>query len=583
VRLPIAVIGAGLTAIDTATEALAYYAVQVENFQNRYQILCQNSDKKTVEKSWSTEDKIIAKEFLEHADLIKKAKENGENISLLLKKLGGAKIIYRQKISASPAYKSNHQELEKALEEGIEFIFEATPTETILDEFNHIKSLKINYHGEEKEVPVKSLFFAAGTSPNKSPAYEDKMEFILDKNTFQIIDLSGNKLAAQNSCKANDIGIMAKMDDNKKFVSFFGDLHPSFGGSVVKAMASAKYGYKIINSALHNLQKSPEKNYQKFLTRINHDFKVQVHSLNILSENIFELTVYAPLLARKTKLGHIFRLHNYHNFASRKKDTLMAMEGVAVTAYKIDTDQGLISVVIINTGGSSSLVKNFKAGEPLIFMGPSGTEIPLIANKNIMLIAGGRGIFPLAALGAEYKKNNCRVIFFCGFKNESDLVNQKELEEACDVLILAFEKKPAKIKLNRKRDIIFHGLVTDAVISCANADYKKIDLIYTMGNEQMMDKISKLRHLDLKDHLNHAHIGIANLNNPMQCMMKGICSQCLQAKTDEKTGEVKYFYSCINPDQKLGEIDFNFLKNRCGQNSLPEKLTREWIEYALSY
>ena len=32
VRMPVVVIGGGLTAIDTATESLAYYAVQVEKF-----------------------------------------------------------------------------------------------------------------------------------------------------------------------------------------------------------------------------------------------------------------------------------------------------------------------------------------------------------------------------------------------------------------------------------------------------------------------------------------------------------------------------------------------------------------------
>ena len=37
VRLPIVVIGGGLTAIDTATEAFAYYPVQVEKFLARYE------------------------------------------------------------------------------------------------------------------------------------------------------------------------------------------------------------------------------------------------------------------------------------------------------------------------------------------------------------------------------------------------------------------------------------------------------------------------------------------------------------------------------------------------------------------
>ena len=38
-RLPVVVIGGGLTAIDTATESLAYYPVQVEKFLDRYEAL----------------------------------------------------------------------------------------------------------------------------------------------------------------------------------------------------------------------------------------------------------------------------------------------------------------------------------------------------------------------------------------------------------------------------------------------------------------------------------------------------------------------------------------------------------------
>src|SRR6185369_16261867 len=39
VRLPVVVIGGGLTAVDTATESLAYYVVQVEKFLVRYEAL----------------------------------------------------------------------------------------------------------------------------------------------------------------------------------------------------------------------------------------------------------------------------------------------------------------------------------------------------------------------------------------------------------------------------------------------------------------------------------------------------------------------------------------------------------------
>src|SRR5207253_4867785 len=38
-RMPVVVVGGGLTAIDTATAALAYYPVQVEKFLARYEAL----------------------------------------------------------------------------------------------------------------------------------------------------------------------------------------------------------------------------------------------------------------------------------------------------------------------------------------------------------------------------------------------------------------------------------------------------------------------------------------------------------------------------------------------------------------
>jgi NADPH-dependent glutamate synthase beta subunit-like oxidoreductase/NAD(P)H-flavin reductase len=577
VRLPIVVVGAGLTAMDTACEALAYYPKQVENFAKKYQILCKKLGKNSVEKNWSEEDKSIAKEFLQHFELIEKAKKNGENIPQLLQKLGGAKIIYRKKIQDSPAYRLNHEEMQKAFAEGIEFLEDTTPLEAISDEFGNIKSLKIIRQNQEMQIPAKSLLLAAGTTPNKAPFYEDKLKFELDGITFQIIDLLEQKLPAIASPKSDGTGFICAKNEEGKMVSFFGDLHPSFNGSVVKAMASAKKGYPMINQALLKLTK-PNISYKNFLQKINQDFAVTVKELNILSDYFIELVVHAPLLAKKTKLGHIFRLHNYHSLSASRDDTLLAMEGIAVTTYKIDEVAGIITVMLVNAGGSSSMVKNLKIGEPIIFMGPSGTASHILKNQNVVLVAAGRGIFPLAGLAAEYKKNNCQVTLFCGFKNAGDLVRQNELENSCDNLILAFENDAEKIIANRSSDKIFKGDIVTAITDFFKNSEQKIDSILTMGNDEMMHKISQLYHQDLKKNLSASAIGITSLNNPMQCMLKGVCSQCLQRKIDEKTGKEKFFYACLAQDQKLGEIDFNFLHNRCGQNSLTEKLTKSWIE-----
>ena len=71
VRMPIVVIGGGLTAIDTATESLAYYVVQVEKFLERYETLVPNAAKRVVRRGWTPEERETATEFLAHARAIR--------------------------------------------------------------------------------------------------------------------------------------------------------------------------------------------------------------------------------------------------------------------------------------------------------------------------------------------------------------------------------------------------------------------------------------------------------------------------------------------------------------------------------
>ena len=70
-RLPVVVIGGGLTAIDTATESLAYYVRQVEKFAARYHTLVAERGETAVRRRWTEEEAEIADEFLAHAAAIR--------------------------------------------------------------------------------------------------------------------------------------------------------------------------------------------------------------------------------------------------------------------------------------------------------------------------------------------------------------------------------------------------------------------------------------------------------------------------------------------------------------------------------
>jgi len=71
IRMPIVVIGGGLTAVDTATESLAYYVVQVEKFLKRYETLVRERARLKFRARWSAEETETAEEFIAHGRAIR--------------------------------------------------------------------------------------------------------------------------------------------------------------------------------------------------------------------------------------------------------------------------------------------------------------------------------------------------------------------------------------------------------------------------------------------------------------------------------------------------------------------------------
>ncbi|MBK9248395.1 MAG: FAD-dependent oxidoreductase [Ignavibacteria bacterium] len=176
IQLPAIVVGGGLTAIDTATEALAYYPIEVEKFVRQSDKIIQEIGDENYWNLFDKEEKIISKRYREHGELIieerKRADKNGEtpNFLPLLKSWGGVKLIYRKSLQDSPAYRLNHEEVHEALSEGIEIVENMSPVEAHIDEFGAVSALSFECSREQKKetiiFPARSVFIAAGTSPN---------------------------------------------------------------------------------------------------------------------------------------------------------------------------------------------------------------------------------------------------------------------------------------------------------------------------------------------------------------------------------------------------------------------------------
>ncbi|MEI7669625.1 MAG: pyridine nucleotide-disulfide oxidoreductase, partial [Pseudomonadota bacterium] len=613
-RLPILVIGGGLTAIDTTTESLAYYPIQVEKFLARYEILSAKIGEDAVRANWNEEEKEIAAEFIEHAKALRKelAKSN-PRIDLLLEEWGGAKMVYRKRLIDAPSYRLNHEEVEKALEESIGIVENLEPVAIEVDKYGH--ACAVNFKSANNNITnikARTVLIAAGTSPNTVLEREFPDSIKLHGKYFQAIDEDGNVVLPERSSKPKIANVLMTQEKDGRAISFFGDLHPSFAGNVVKAMGSAKQGYPVISRILAKRSNAAKFDKDDFLQKINQQLRPIVHEINRLTHNIVEVVIKAPLAASQFEPGQFYRLQNFEAnslvisgewlVASEKNKKLitkhqppttshyplttkLAMEGLALTGAWVDKGQGLLSTIVLEMGGSSNLCAHLKKGEPVILMGPTGTPTEIVENKTVMLVGGGLGNAVLFSIGKAMRAKGSKVLYFAGYKKAADRYKVEEIEKAADVIVWACDEK-SDFKPERPQDKVFTGNIVEAIKAYSEGklgeitiNTKDVEHIIAIGSDRMMAAVAFARHNALKDCLKSEHLAIGSINSPMQCMMKEICAQCLQEHIDPISGEKTYVYSCFNQDQQLDKVSFDFLNNRLKQNSLNEKLTTKWIEY----
>jgi len=604
IQLPAVVIGGGLTAIDTATELLAYYPVQVLKVLDKYEKLSGVDGENKFFEIFDDREKGIMKTFIEHGKLIREEyanskKENREpDILSLENEWGGVTIAYRKRMTDSPAYRLNHEEVIKALNEGISFAENMNPVEAIGDEYGAIKEMtfKRKNNPELHTMKAKSVMVAAGTSPNIIYEKEYPGTFDLDDDNyfFKAYKFSGTDLIPAGK---NEKGFFTSYNKNGKFISFYGDNHPDYAGNVVKAMASAKDGYKKITdlfqrelSEIKNDTDSVKERMSKFerMTAIMDDgFMATVREVIRLTPTIVEVIVKAPFAVEKFKPGQFYRMQNYEVNSEKINDTILTMEGLAMTGSLTNVEKGLLSMIVLEMGVSSRLVATLKKGERIVVMGPTGTPTHIPKNENVLLAGGGLGNAVLFSIAHALKENNNRVIYFAGYKNSEDIYKKREIEKYADQVIWSNDFGE-KILPDREQDLWMEGNIVESMINYCKLsenklfDFKTINRIIAIGSDRMMKAVKESRYTVLKDFLGE-HVAIGSINSPMQCMMKEICAQCLQKHIDPETGKETFVFSCFNQDQFLDYVDFDNLNQRLKANSVLEKMSNLYLTHLFSF
>ncbi len=316
---------------------------------------------------------------------------------------------------------------------------------------------------------------------------------------------------------------------------------------------------------------------------LNRELRATVHDVIRLTPTIVEIVVKAPAAARAFQPGQFYRLQNYETLAPRSNGTTLAMEGLALTGASVDRENGLLSTIVLEMGGSSDLCRMLDKNEPVILMGPTGTPTETPEHETALLVGGGLGNAVLFSIGQALRAKGSKVIYFAGYKKVQDRYKVEEIERAADVVIWCCDEEPGFVP-TRPQDKTVVTNIVDAMVRYGRGDLgaqaiqlSAVDRVIAIGSDGMMAAVARARHEQLKPYLKQKHEAIGSINSPMQCMMKEICAQCLQRHRDPETGKETVVFSCFNQDQPLDHVDFRSLRERLTQNSVQEKLTKQWI------
>lgn len=609
VRLPAVVVGGGLTGIDTATEVQAYYVKQVEKVLERYEHLLETLGEQRLTAGMNDEDADTLHEFLAHGRAVRAERERaraaGEtpDFTPLIRAWGGVTVAYRKGLNAAPAYVRNHEEVLKATEEGLFYAEGLEPIHADVDGHGHVSGLLCRRMqqkegrwlatGEEVRLPARAIFVAAGTVPNTIYEREYPNTFRLDGNHFlpHVQHRNGlQPVEAADHCKSPEFGPFTSYDDGGHRVTFIGDTHPAFHGSVVKAIASAQRSYPHVLAAAERVAAGERPGHDAFLAGTDDLLRARVVEVRRDNPAMVEVWVKAPMAARNFRAGQFFRLQTYESLSPVIAGTRLQVPLLTVSGTGVKDD--CIRLMVLQWGAGPRLVGRLEPGDPVVLMGPTGAPTDMPTGRTIMVVAGRWGAAVMLDIGAALRAAGNRVLYVAAFGAAGDVDHQHELEAGADQIIWCTAREPV-IEARRPQDtsLVATDMIDvvrrygDGEIGPARRGIplSDVDRVMVMGGTGLLKGFQKALAGALQPYVAEGCDAFGTVGSPMQCMLKGVCAQCLQWQVDPDTGQrTRPVFSCAGQDQPLSWIDLDNLAARQQQNRLLDRLTGQWLDYVLA-
>ena len=194
-----------------------------------------------------------------------------------------------------------------------------------------------------------------------------------------------------------------------------------------------------------------------------------------LAEDIDRFYLKAPLIARKAKAGQFVVIRINEDG-----------ERIPLTIAGYDRSNGIISIVSMRVGKTTSLLSSLKEGDSILdVVGPLGNASEIENFGRVICVGGGVGVAPIFPIARELKKTGNYVISIIGARSKDLLILKEEMEDTSDELYICSDDG----------SIGYHGFVSGFLKEyleknlTGNADKKKdkkITRIIAIGPALMM-------------------------------------------------------------------------------------------------
>lgn len=196
-----------------------------------------------------------------------------------------------------------------------------------------------------------------------------------------------------------------------------------------------------------------------------------------------------------------------------------------ISIYNIEKEKGIIEIIFQVKGKGTELLSKKQEGDFIDIIGPLGNGVfKFEKHKNIAVIGGGIGIFPLYELTKEAKELNLNIDTYIGFRNKELVVLEKEFENTSNNLTITTDDGSYKNK----------GFAIDYLKE--NLKTKKVDCIYTCGPLPMIKAVKALAEE------NNLECQIS-LEEKMGCGL-GVCLGCAVKTAESSKEDPQYVHVC---------------------------------------